>query len=175
MWLGTNIADGTCFLKVKFNNRVQSLLYSAKFEIAMDPKHFRVIQVYRQVRVCRMCLQPGHISQECPEFSCHKCRVQGHYTKECEQKQNVTHDKCGNCLNQTSDCTCNYSEDSEAFVESVEDLNEESEATEGEMEEAERKGGRNVLPSKTSTDSGFDGVTQRRRKNPRFSLSQSHL
>lgn len=72
MWPGTNIADGTRFLKVKFNSRVQSLPYSTKFETAIGPEHFRVIHD-RQIKVCRMCLQPGHILRECPEFSCHRC------------------------------------------------------------------------------------------------------
>ena len=35
MWPGTNIADGTRFLKVQFNDSVQSLPYSAKFKTAL--------------------------------------------------------------------------------------------------------------------------------------------
>ena len=84
MWPGTNVADGTRFLKVKFNNQVQSLPYSAKFNTALGIEYFRVIHD-KQVRVCRMCIQPGHILRECPEFQCHKCGVQGHFARECSK------------------------------------------------------------------------------------------
>ncbi|KAJ8359057.1 hypothetical protein SKAU_G00155820 [Synaphobranchus kaupii] len=30
-----------------------------------------------------MCIQPGHILRECPEFNCHKSGVQGHFAREC--------------------------------------------------------------------------------------------
>ena len=43
MWAGTKIADGTRFLKVKFNDLVRSLPYSTKFNTATGPKYFRVI------------------------------------------------------------------------------------------------------------------------------------
>lgn len=82
MWPGTDIADGTRFVKVKFNDTVQSLPYSTKFDTALGPEYFRVIHD-RQVKVCRMCLQPGHILRDCPEFKCFKCKEQGHYAREC--------------------------------------------------------------------------------------------
>ena len=59
MWPGTDIADGTRYGKVKFNNAVQSLPYSTKFDTATGPEYFRVIHD-RQARGCRMCIQPGH-------------------------------------------------------------------------------------------------------------------
>jgi hypothetical protein len=90
MWPGTNIADGTRFLKVKFNDLVRSLPYSTKFNTATGPQYFRVIHD-RQEKVCRMCIQPGHILRDCPEFRCHRCHGQGHYARECgtdeEQRQ----------------------------------------------------------------------------------------
>ena len=88
MWPGTNIADGTRFLKVKFNDLVRSLPYSTKFSTATGPQYFRVIHD-RQEKVCR--IQPGHILRDCPEFKCHRCHGQGHYARECgtdgEQRQ----------------------------------------------------------------------------------------
>ena len=52
MWPGTNIADGTRFLKVKFNDLVRSLPYSTKFSTATGPQYFRVIHD-RQEKVPR--------------------------------------------------------------------------------------------------------------------------
>ncbi|CAL8238711.1 unnamed protein product, partial [Lota lota] len=39
------------------------------------------------VKVCRLCIQPGHILRECPDFTCHKCKRQGHYARECDSQE----------------------------------------------------------------------------------------
>ena len=120
MWPGTKVADGTRFLKVKFNEKVQSLPYSARFETALGPEYFRVIHD-RQVKVCRMCLQPGHILRDCPDFFCHKCGVQGHYARECGAKGEGEEDRCGKCKNGVNQCVCNESreEDSNYLAELI--------------------------------------------------------
>lgn len=81
-WPGTEIADGTRFLKVRFNNEVRSLPYSTKFATLSGAEYFRVIHD-RQIRVCRLCIKPGHIFRECPEFKCFRCLRTGHYAREC--------------------------------------------------------------------------------------------
>ncbi len=73
MWPGTDIADGTRFLKVKFTDTVKSLPYSTKFVGGVE--HFRVIHD-RQVKVCRLCIQPGHVVRDCPSFKCFRCGKQ---------------------------------------------------------------------------------------------------
>lgn len=68
MWPGTNIADGTRFVKVRFNEQVQSLPYSTKFNAVSGTEYIRVIHD-KQIRVCRLCIKPGHILKDCPDFT----------------------------------------------------------------------------------------------------------
>ena len=82
VWPGTDIVEGTRFVKVRFPKEVLSLPYSTKFETLQGVEHFRVIHD-KQIRVCRLCVQPGHIMRDCPEFLCFKCQQQGHYAREC--------------------------------------------------------------------------------------------
>jgi len=82
MWPGTDVADGTRFMKVKFTDEIKSLPYSTRFNTMEGVEHFRVIHD-RQERICRQCLKPGHIYRECPEFKCFKCGERGHFAREC--------------------------------------------------------------------------------------------
>lgn len=100
MWPGTDIADGTRFMKVKFTDKVKSLPYSTRFETLQGTEHFRVIHD-RQMKVCRNCIQPGHILRDCPEFTCFKCGEQGHYARECTK-----HNKCSDCGEEEDRCLC---------------------------------------------------------------------
>ena len=108
MWPGTNIADGTRIVRVKFNELVQSLPYSTKFNTATGVEYFRVIHD-RQMKVCRSCMQPGHILRECPDFTCHNCGCQGHYARECAT--GVV--KCLTCRRRERDCICPVEKEAE--------------------------------------------------------------
>ncbi|XP_029281466.1 uncharacterized protein LOC115003706 isoform X2 [Cottoperca gobio] len=68
VWPGTDVVDGTRFLRVKFTEE--------------GIEHFRVIHD-RQKRVCRRCIKPGHIYWECPELKCYRCGKMGHFSREC--------------------------------------------------------------------------------------------
>ena len=81
-WPGMNICEGTRFVKVKFNKEVRSLPWSTRFDTEKGAEYFRVIHD-RQLKVCRLCIQPGHIVRDCPDFLCRKCGKQGHYAREC--------------------------------------------------------------------------------------------
>ncbi|CAL8357501.1 unnamed protein product [Gadus morhua 'NCC'] len=39
-----------------------------------------------KVRVCRLCIKPGHIFRECPDFKCFRCQKTGHNARECEER-----------------------------------------------------------------------------------------
>lgn len=100
-WAGTDIYDGTRFLRVKFNEHVSSLPYSTKFETLEGTEYFRVIHD-NQVKVCRLCVQPGHILRDCPDFKCHKCGMNGHYARECTEI-NIN---CDGCTYRKDKCVC---------------------------------------------------------------------
>ena len=135
MWPGTRIADGTRFLKVKFNERVQSLPYSTKFNTALGAEYFRVIHD-KQVKVCRLCIQPGHILRECPEFTCHRCGVQGHFVRECS----VNVKKCKVCYNVMEKCICNHSEEESQELFENSEMEEESGSGGETGDEGEQRG-----------------------------------
>ncbi len=59
MYPGTDIADGTRYLRVKFPKEVVSLPYSTKFDTEEGMQHFRIMHD-RQVKTCRLCMNPGH-------------------------------------------------------------------------------------------------------------------
>uniref|UniRef100_A0A674AP51 CCHC-type domain-containing protein n=1 Tax=Salmo trutta TaxID=8032 RepID=A0A674AP51_SALTR len=130
VWPGTDIVDGTRFCKVKFTDTVQSLPYSAKFETLKGTEYFRIIHD-KQVKVCRLCIQPGHVLRECQEFTCRRCGEQGHYAREC----NLRDRKCRECGKETCICTLNLVDDrepdkfseEEGVSERVEEEKEDSE------------------------------------------------
>lgn len=92
--------DGTRFLKVKFTEQVTSLPYSTRFNTSEGMEYFRVIHD-KQVRVCRVCIQSGHVLRECPDFLCRKCGKQGHYARECSVSI------CRDCRIEKANCKCN--------------------------------------------------------------------
>lgn len=164
VWPGTDIVDGTRFVKVKFTDTVKSLPYSTRLQTLQGIEHFRVIHD-RQVKVCRLCIQPGHILRDCPEFTCYKCGKQGHYARECAGEE-----KCPVCRNIKELCMCG---ESAAFREDGSRQEEETSAAGGEKEETqepegeeEKNGSQNtaVTPQEPSevTDLGssMDGVAE---------------
>lgn len=149
MWPGTEIADGTRFLKVKFTDTVKSLPYSTKFETVGGVEHFRVIHD-RQVKVCRLCIQPGHVVRDCPSFKCFRCGKQGHYVRECNEGI------CNVCEMRTGLCVCEMpvemeEEESEGLLSDLYEVDEEEENEEGEDSAAVEEVGRDTWSRKEET------------------------
>ncbi|XP_034053212.1 uncharacterized protein LOC117533534 isoform X2 [Gymnodraco acuticeps] len=74
---GTQVADGTRYLRVLLKGEVHSLPYSTKLRVAGGEEYFSV-KHDGQRQVCRNCLKPGHIYRECPMIKCYKCKGEGH-------------------------------------------------------------------------------------------------
>lgn len=96
---GTEIADGTRYVRVRFPPEVVSLPFNARFDTIEGPEYFRVIHD-RQVRVCRLCMKPGHVYKTCPDFTCHECHEQGHFARECRAA------RCPDCGRALISCVC---------------------------------------------------------------------
>lgn len=125
-WTGTDVFDGTRYLKVKFPDQITSLPYSTKFETLEGLEYFRVLHD-QQVKVCRLCLQPGHILRDCPEFFCFKCKKQGHYARECEQHRA----EATGAREENEEEEVEEDEGSEAAEGDMSEVNEEDEEEEG--------------------------------------------
>lgn len=172
-WPGTDILEGTRFCKVQFTDEVQSLPYSTRFDTMEGVEYFRVIHD-RQVKVCRLCIQPGHILRECPEFSCRKCGLQGHYARECDfQKEREEEEKCGRCMNCAERCTCELSgvEEEAGETDQEEETTTETAATGDtpppQQEERARESGAGSPGESVGIGSSVEAVSTEQLPTPR--------
>lgn len=106
---GTDIEDGTRYVRVRFPKEVASLPYSTKFETAEGSQYFRVMHSH-QVKTCRLCMSSEHLLKECPEFKCYKCEELGHFARQCRAV------RCPDCNDFINKCEC-WMEEEEGGVD----------------------------------------------------------
>lgn len=123
---GTNIADGTRYVRVKLPPNMQSLPYTIKFR----KEYYRVIH-NGQIKVCSLCYSQDHLFRACPKFVCFRCKQQGHYARTCTVK------KCYDCLEWGDECSCGSSEHDSGDDSPVEEVNKENGAQLDEAQERE--------------------------------------
>jgi len=133
LYPGTDITDGTRYVKIRFPKEITSLPYSAKFETSEGERYFRVIHD-GQIKLCRMCMQPGHVFKDCPDFKCYECAEQGHFAKDCKAE------KCLDCNNVLMKCECETENEYQHF-EVTERGNEVSPQNEVEQNMRKEKDG----------------------------------
>lgn len=96
---GTQVADGTRYVRVKFPPGLASLSWSMKFDTGNGEKYFKVVH-NNQRSLCNYCESPFHKYRECPKLKCRGCGKQGHKVYECKEE------KCGNCHKLPLFCLC---------------------------------------------------------------------
>ncbi|KAL0151795.1 hypothetical protein M9458_052946 [Cirrhinus mrigala] len=132
---GTDIEDGTRFLKVRFPKEVASLPYSTRLETAEGSQYFRVMHSH-QVKTCRLCMSPDHLLKECPNFVCYRCEERGHFARDCNAV------RCPGCEEVLNKCEC-WMEGEEGGREEQVDgqVHEENNEEEGQTDEEQGEGG----------------------------------
>ena len=103
---GTDVSDGTRYVRVKFPENFTSLPYSVGFNTCDGHKYYRVIHNNQQ-RVCFKCNGSDHEFKNCPRTKCYKCQEFGHLARDCD---NVI---CKACDMTKQNCDCDIFESSE--------------------------------------------------------------
>lgn len=103
MYAGTEIEDGTRYVKVRFPQEVVSLPYSTRIETAEGQQYCRVMHSC-QVKTCRLCMSPDHLLKDCPDFKCFRCGEKNHFARNCNAV------KCPDCHEFLIRCVCGTGE-----------------------------------------------------------------
>lgn len=144
---GTDIADGTRYLRVKFPKEVTSLPYSTKFDTEEGTQYFRIMHD-RQVKTCRLCMNPGHMFKDCPEFKCYQCEEQGHFARDCHAV------KCPDCRKVIVRCECWMEEENESRHAESDDVGGQmlKEIEQENANDTEKEGGNKEINVENQTE-----------------------
>ncbi|KAK9969897.1 hypothetical protein ABG768_028038 [Culter alburnus] len=154
---GTNIEDGTRFVRTRFPKEVASLPYSTKMETAEGPQYFRVMHSH-QVKTCRLCMSPEHVVKDCPEFKCFKCEERGHFARDCNAVV------CPDCKVVLNKCECWFGSEEE----------EEQRHVDGQMHERdnEQREEETMVVQEDETTENRDIEYQQKDQNDQVEQSQ---
>ena len=97
---GTEVADGTRYVVVKFPPNVSSLPYTVKFDLGNNKYEYIRVKHDNQNKVCSKCLSDEHLYANCPENKCYRCNNYGHLLKFCPSEP------CSDCGLYPSKCKC---------------------------------------------------------------------
>lgn len=104
---GTEVADGTRYVVVKFPPNVSSLPYTVKFDMGNNKFEYIRVKHDNQNKVCSKCLSDEHLYASCPDNKCYRCNSYGHISKFCPTEP------CEHCEKYPSKCKCASGDDSE--------------------------------------------------------------
>ncbi|XP_073715881.1 uncharacterized protein [Misgurnus anguillicaudatus] len=169
---GTDIEDGTRFLKVRLPKEVASLPYSTRLETVEGLQHFRVMHSH-QVKTCRLCMSPDHLLKDCPNFKCYKCKEPGHFAKHCNAV------RCTECQEYLYKCEC-WMEEEEGGGEQAggqvhEGKNNADEETDGGQEDKElhQRETEETISNEEKGDNGKENEEMMEQDNPMMGMKIS--
>ncbi|CAC5397722.1 unnamed protein product [Mytilus coruscus] len=96
---GTQVADGTRFVKCVFPPHVIALPWSMPFKVGKTTKYYKCVH-NNQTKVCSECLSPEHVHKHCPYIICNGCGAEGHVARRCRSA------KCEHCHELPLKCKC---------------------------------------------------------------------
>lgn len=103
---GTQVADGTRFVKCVFPPGFVALPWTIGFKQGSTTKYYRVVH-NNQTKVCSLCMSAEHVQRQCPHFICNRCGEQGHTKRRCHTKE------CIRCKEFPLNCRCCENDESD--------------------------------------------------------------
>ncbi|CAG2241714.1 unnamed protein product [Mytilus edulis] len=97
---GTDVANGTRYVVVRFPPERQSLPYTLKLSTGVSSFEYIRVVHDEQKRVCTQCFETSHVYANCPDNICYKCKRFGHLARACQTPP------CETCHKVLSYCRC---------------------------------------------------------------------
>ena len=99
---GTQIADGTRYVVIRFPPDRHSLPYTMRLPTGVNSYEYVRVLHDNQKKVCTKCFESTHLYSECPDNMCYKCKKGGHLARAC------TTPPCAVCNKPLAYCKCRF-------------------------------------------------------------------